>query len=76
MVKKKPTKKRRSDPQNVNEEKAKFRIASRQLFLTYPQCGMDPLEMLSELRGTRLLSSNPIQEYIVAQEKHKVLFFV
>jgi hypothetical protein len=73
--KKKKTTKKRVDNQNVNESKGSFRVNSQRLFLTYPQCGMDPLEMLSKLKETRLLTSNPIQEYIVAKELHQVLTF-
>jgi len=73
--KKKPTKKRKGEPKNVSEEKATFRVNSQRLFLTYPRCGMNPLEMLSKLKEKRLLTSNPIQEYIVAKELHQVLTF-
>lgn len=49
------------------KKRAKFRISGKNLFLTYPKCDLPKEEALAQL--TRKV---PVQEYIVAQEKHQV----
>lgn len=47
--------------------KKRFRLAAKSLFLTYPKCDISPeegLEIISEKLSP--------EEYIIAQEKHKV----
>jgi len=70
-----------SDEEMVSEEELEtseptakkrsgFRLCSKQLYLTYPKCAIlaeDCLQLLKEKLGE-------ILEYIIAQEKHKVIF--
>lgn len=44
-----------------------FRLCAKTLFLTYPQCNVAPDRALEVLNG---LFRHPIDEYIIAQEKH------
>jgi len=50
-------------------EKSKFRLNARQLFLTYPKCPIEKEEALSLVKEK--LKADP-EDYVVAQEKHKV----
>lgn len=46
-----------------------FRLQSKHLFLTYPQCNLDKQDVLDQLR-TKLLRYNPIY-ILVGREKHE-----
>lgn len=49
-------------------KKKEFRLQALRLFLTYPQCSLSPEEGFEELKK---ILGDP-EEYIVAQEDHKV----
>jgi hypothetical protein len=55
-------------PEVVEPPAKKFRLNARQLFLTYPQCSLEPEEVLTLL--TEKLGTP--EAYIVAQETHQV----
>ncbi len=48
----------------------RFRLCARNLFLTYPQCSVDPSVVLERLK-TWSTHSTPVEWAIVAQEHHK-----
>lgn len=48
---------------------SKFRLAGLKVFLTYPQCAIEPEEALKQL--TAKLEKQGVKEYIIAQEEHK-----
>lgn len=52
---------------STKQEPGQFRLSSRQLFLTYPKCSLEKEDALLMLK-----EKVPVQDYIVAQEKHKV----
>ena len=47
-------------------DRGSYRLNASQIFLTYAQCDIEPVVMLEFLK--RLVK---IEEYIIAQEKHK-----
>lgn len=49
----------------------KFRIDSKQFFLTYPKCNLEPVDVLERLKNRFLLKSVVLTKYVIAKELHK-----
>lgn len=58
-----------SPPKKAKQSGDGFRLNSKQLFLTYPQCPMGKEEALLQVEAK--LGIDPV-EYLVAEEKHQV----
>lgn len=52
-------------------KESKFRLKGQRLFLTYPQCPIEPSEALEQLEAKVKDMKRSINEYIIAQEEHK-----
>lgn len=49
----------------------KFRLKGKRLFLTYPQCAIEPAEALTQLKDKCIQMKRKLGDYIIAQEEHK-----
>lgn len=57
--------------EKVNQKTKVFRLRTSGLFLTYPQCSIQPSEALPLLQEICKKKKRKIVEYVIAQEKHK-----
>lgn len=56
---------------STTRDQSTFRLNATQLFLTYPQCSLDPTEALQLLTEALKKKKRTISEYLIAKEKHK-----
>lgn len=62
--------KEKGEPERSKRRREGFELNSKGLFLTYPQCSVQPAEALELFREIFQKKKRTIQEYVIAQEKH------